>query len=114
EILPCGVPNLVYQSAEDFRALDFKITVEQEALDHVRRLYIKPSHVVSDLVPQPLGECINCCYLDLGCPIVTRRSVWDIYLLLLDMLQTPSVDLPPFIRLLASRRRQRRFCSFAG
>ncbi|KAF9231983.1 hypothetical protein BU15DRAFT_90769 [Melanogaster broomeanus] len=95
KILPHGVPNLVYQSAEDFGALDFKIMVEREALDHVRSLYIKPSHVVFDLVPEPLGECINRCYLNLGSPVVTRQSVWDVYLRLLDALQTPSVDLPP-------------------
>ncbi|KAG1904187.1 uncharacterized protein F5891DRAFT_1184371 [Suillus fuscotomentosus] len=62
KILPHGMPNIVYQSPEDFGALDFKITVEREALDH-------------------------CCYEELGCPSVTRQSAWDVYLLLLDMLQ---------------------------
>ncbi|KAG1887222.1 hypothetical protein F4604DRAFT_1675229 [Suillus subluteus] len=35
KILPHGVSNLIYQSANNFGALDFKITVEREALDHV-------------------------------------------------------------------------------
>ncbi|KAG1851805.1 hypothetical protein C8R48DRAFT_612357, partial [Suillus tomentosus] len=87
KILPHGVPNIVYQSPEDFGALDFKITVEREALDHVRNLYIDPSHIVFDLVPQSFGKLIQCCYEELGRPSVTRQSAWDVYLLLLDMLQ---------------------------
>ncbi|KAG1851233.1 hypothetical protein C8R48DRAFT_612750, partial [Suillus tomentosus] len=87
KILPHGVPNIVYQSPEDFGALDFKITVEREALDHVRNLYIDPSHIIFDLVPQSFGKLIQCCYEELGRPSVTRQSAWDVYLLLLDMLQ---------------------------
>ncbi|KAG2154171.1 uncharacterized protein EDB93DRAFT_1239551 [Suillus bovinus] len=87
KILPHGVPNIVYQSPEDFSALDFKITVEHEALDHVRNLYIDPSHIVFNLVPQSLGKLIQCYYEELGHPSVTRQSAWDVYLLLLDMLQ---------------------------
>ncbi|KAG2035986.1 hypothetical protein BDR03DRAFT_983291 [Suillus americanus] len=33
KILPHGVPNLIYHSAEDFGALDFKIKIKPEALD---------------------------------------------------------------------------------
>ncbi|KAG1778331.1 hypothetical protein EV702DRAFT_1220104 [Suillus placidus] len=87
KILPHGVPNLVYQSPENFGALNFKITVECEALDHVRNLYINPSHVVFDLVPQSFGKLIQRCYEELGRPSVTRQSVWDVYLHLLDVLQ---------------------------
>ncbi|KAG2339324.1 hypothetical protein BDR05DRAFT_977759 [Suillus weaverae] len=87
KILPHGVPNLVYNSPEDFGALNSKITVERKALDHVRDLYINPSHVVFDLFPQPLGTLIQRCYEELGCPSVTRQSAWDVYRGLLDMLQ---------------------------
>ncbi|KAG1740216.1 uncharacterized protein EDB91DRAFT_1082173 [Suillus paluster] len=73
--------------AEDFSALDFKIKVEHEALDHVRNIYIKPSHVVFNLVPQPFGDCVQHCYDELGSPLVTRHTVWDIYLHLLGMLR---------------------------
>jgi hypothetical protein len=64
-----------------------QITVEREALDHVRNLYINPSHVVFDLVPQIFGAIIQRCYEELGRPLVTRESAWDVYLRLLDMLQ---------------------------
>ncbi|KAG0697228.1 hypothetical protein DFH29DRAFT_947187 [Suillus ampliporus] len=87
KVLPHGVPNLIYHSAADFGALDFKIKVEHKALDHVRNLYIKPSHVVFDLVPLPFGDCVQRCYDELGCPLVTRRTVWEVYLRLLGMLQ---------------------------
>ncbi|KAG1738475.1 hypothetical protein EDB19DRAFT_1982912 [Suillus lakei] len=55
KILPHGVPNLVYNSPEDFGALNFKITVEREALDHVRDLYINPSHVVHEEIPSAIS-----------------------------------------------------------
>ncbi|KAG1897951.1 uncharacterized protein F5891DRAFT_1191262 [Suillus fuscotomentosus] len=87
KILPHGVPNLIYHSAEDFGALDFKIQIEPEALDFVRSLYIKPSHCVFDLVPEGFGKCIQHCYNDLGRPVITQQSVWDTYRLLLDALQ---------------------------
>ncbi|KAG1891711.1 uncharacterized protein F5891DRAFT_1131539 [Suillus fuscotomentosus] len=77
KILPHGVPNLIYHSAEDFGALDFKIQIEPEALDFVQSLYIKPSHCMFDLH----------CYNDLSHPVITRQSVWDTYRLLLDALQ---------------------------
>lgn len=38
-------------------------------------------------MPQSFGKLIQCCYEELGRPSVTRQSAWDVYLLLLDMLQ---------------------------
>jgi hypothetical protein len=64
-----------------------QITVEREALDHVCNLYINPSHVVFDLVPQIFGAIIQHCYEELGRPLVTRESAWDMYLCLLNILQ---------------------------
>ncbi|KAG2128041.1 uncharacterized protein EDB93DRAFT_1268858 [Suillus bovinus] len=101
KILPHGVPNLIYHSAEDFGALDFKIKIEHEALDHVRSLYIKSSHSVFDLVPEAFGKCIQHCYDDLSCPAVTQQSAWDIYQLLLDALWVADA-LPNQIQLLGS------------
>ncbi|KAG1801310.1 hypothetical protein EV424DRAFT_1586045 [Suillus variegatus] len=86
-VLPHGVPNLIYESPEDFGALDFKVTVTQDAIDHVRNLYVKPDHPVFDLVPQPLNNFIGRCYDDLGRPPVIRQSVWTIYLDLLHSIQ---------------------------
>ncbi|KAG1796186.1 hypothetical protein EV424DRAFT_1353195 [Suillus variegatus] len=98
-ILPHGVPNLIYHLSEDFGALDFKIKIEHKALDHVRNLYIKPSHCVFDLVPEAFGGCIQRCYDELGHPVVTRQSAWNIYLLLLHTLQMAD-ELPCQIQLL--------------
>ncbi|KAG2351782.1 hypothetical protein BDR07DRAFT_1231597, partial [Suillus spraguei] len=55
KILPHGALDIIFQSPENFGALDFKIKVDCEALDHIRGLYIDPSHVVFDLVPQPFS-----------------------------------------------------------
>ncbi|KAG1835956.1 hypothetical protein DFJ58DRAFT_735324 [Suillus subalutaceus] len=101
KILPHGIPNIIYEAAEDFGALDFKIKLEPEALDHVRSAYIKPSHPVFDLVPEAFGECISHFYDELGHPAVTRQSAWEIYLQLLEMLQHAD-ELPPQIELLDS------------
>ncbi|KAG1719695.1 hypothetical protein EDB19DRAFT_1836499 [Suillus lakei] len=73
KILPHGVPNLIYEAAEDFGALDFKA----------------------------FGEYIAQLYDQLGRPAVTRQSAWDIYLQLLDLLQQAD-ELPPQIELLDS------------
>ncbi|KAG1730995.1 hypothetical protein EDB19DRAFT_1912657 [Suillus lakei] len=83
KILPHGVPNLIYEAAEDFGALDFKIKLEREALGHA------------------FGEYIAQLYDQLGRPAVTRQSAWDIYLQLLDLLQHTD-ELPPQIELLDS------------
>ncbi|KAG2125170.1 hypothetical protein DEU56DRAFT_759413 [Suillus clintonianus] len=98
-ILPHGVPNLIYHSAEDFGALDFKIKIEPEALNYVRNLYIKSSHIVFDLVPEAFGKCIQHCYDDLSRPVVTRQTAWNTYRLLLDALRTAD-ELPQHIQLL--------------
>ncbi|KAG2048527.1 hypothetical protein BDR06DRAFT_975913 [Suillus hirtellus] len=85
-VLSGCMPNLIYQSAEDFGTLDFKIKVEHEALDHVCNIYITPSHPVFNLVPHPFGDSIQCCYDELGHPLVMRHTVWEVYLCLLSML----------------------------
>ncbi|KAG1730904.1 hypothetical protein EDB19DRAFT_1831878 [Suillus lakei] len=80
EVLPHRVPKLIYQSAEDFGALDFKIKVDKAAVDHVRAMYIKPGHPVFDLIPSDLGDSLQICYECLGCPVVNHKSAWTFYL----------------------------------
>lgn len=96
---------LIHTSAGDYGALDFKVayrhpsrctcyspskqqvTVTQEAIEHVRQLYIEPDNVVFDLLPAPLSALIDECYVLLGSPAVHRGSIWTIYLQLLEHLQ---------------------------
>ncbi|KAG1797415.1 uncharacterized protein HD556DRAFT_1431118 [Suillus plorans] len=87
KVLPHGVPNLIYDSPEDFGALDFKITVERAAIDHVRGVYINSSHPIFDLVPPNLGNYIQMCYEQMGCPVVDCNSAWTVYHDLLNKLQ---------------------------
>jgi hypothetical protein len=79
-----------------------QIKLEQEALDHVQSVYIKPSHQVFDLVPQAFGECISHFYDGLGCSPVTWQSAWDIYLQLLELIQHAN-EMPPQIQLLGGK-----------
>ncbi|KAG1890319.1 hypothetical protein F4604DRAFT_1914866 [Suillus subluteus] len=77
KVLPHGVPNLIYESPEDFGAMDFKASFNLllDGIDHVRQVYVKSDHPVFDLVPQALDQFIHCCYDDLGQPPVTRQSL---------------------------------------
>ncbi|KAG1717935.1 hypothetical protein EDB19DRAFT_1899669 [Suillus lakei] len=79
KILPHGVPNLIYDSPEDFGALDFKVSIDREGIDYVRNFYINVSNPVFDLVPPMLGDFIEHCYDTMGRPAVTRSSVWNVY-----------------------------------
>ncbi|KAG2135541.1 hypothetical protein BD769DRAFT_1627021 [Suillus cothurnatus] len=83
KVLPHGVPELIYRTAEDFGALDFKIKIEKAAVDHMRATYIKPGHPVFDLVPSDLGDTFQMCYERLGRPVVNHKSAWTVYLGLL-------------------------------
>ncbi|KAF8424001.1 hypothetical protein L210DRAFT_3422234 [Boletus edulis BED1] len=86
-VLPHGIPELIHRCAEDYGALDFKVTVSQEALDHVHHLYINDNHPVFDLVPPNLSCFIASCYDELGRPVVERGSIWSIYCALLDLVR---------------------------
>ncbi|KAG1829470.1 hypothetical protein EV424DRAFT_1470731 [Suillus variegatus] len=105
KVLPHGVPNLIYDSPEDFGAMDFKVTVDQDGIDHVRHTYIKSDHPVFDLVPQPLDQYIQHHYDDLGRPPVTRQSAWRIYLDLLQSIQLAEQVPPPIVYDASDHRR---------
>ncbi|KAG2100262.1 hypothetical protein BD769DRAFT_1393979 [Suillus cothurnatus] len=94
-VLPHGVPNLIYNSPDDFRALDFKIILKPGAIDHVRNLYIDPNHAVFELVPQDFSGFMQQCYNELGCPVVDRRTAWDVYLNLYCIVSQLYEQLPP-------------------
>lgn len=87
QILPHGVPSLIYNSPEDFNALDFKITIDHDGVNRVREHYIKSAHPVFDIVPPTLGDFIQQCYGQMGSPEVTRLTVWTVYRDLLFALQ---------------------------
>ncbi|KAI6105017.1 hypothetical protein EV401DRAFT_1893017 [Pisolithus croceorrhizus] len=87
KILPHGIPNLIYESAGDYGALDFRVKVDPAAIEHVRKLYIKPTHTVFDLVPPAFGAFIEEFYVHMGRPSVTRQNVWTIYRGLCNMIR---------------------------
>ncbi|KAG1810019.1 uncharacterized protein HD556DRAFT_1302417 [Suillus plorans] len=97
EVLPHGVPNLIYDSPGDFGALDFKIVLEPGAIDHVHNLYVDLNHAVFELVPRDFGDFIHQCYNELGRPVVDRRSAWNIYLDLHQIISWLYEQLPPVV-----------------
>ncbi|KAG6378350.1 hypothetical protein JVT61DRAFT_14075 [Boletus reticuloceps] len=94
KILPHGILEMIHRCAEDYGALDFKVAISHEALDHVHSVYIDNNHPVFNLVPPSLDCFIAACYDELGRPVVERQSVWSIYCALLDLVRLCE-DLPP-------------------
>ncbi|KAI6010307.1 hypothetical protein BKA83DRAFT_4068763, partial [Pisolithus microcarpus] len=76
QILPHGVPELMFTSPQDYGALDLKVSF----LCH-------NFHPIFDLVPRPLNALLEEHYNDLGCPTVTCLTIWHIYLDLLHAVQ---------------------------
>ncbi|KAJ7728282.1 hypothetical protein DFH07DRAFT_757330, partial [Mycena maculata] len=83
KVLPHGVPNDMAEHPGDYGVLDFKIKVEQEAIDMVRALYAPPDDEVFQLVPPDFHAIITQMYAEIGQPAVTRESCWNIDLQLL-------------------------------
>ncbi|KIM63440.1 hypothetical protein SCLCIDRAFT_117537, partial [Scleroderma citrinum Foug A] len=85
KILPHGVPELVYTSPEDYGALDFKVCIYCEAIEHVCKLYIDPTHAVLISWLRPLIHSWKCVtYTSLQCPPVGHNTAWMVYLNILD------------------------------
>ncbi|KAF8444487.1 hypothetical protein L210DRAFT_957937 [Boletus edulis BED1] len=61
KILPHDIPELIHRCAADNGALNFKVTISQDAISCVRNLYIDPHN--------------HLCYNELGRPPITRVSI---------------------------------------
>ncbi|KAI6037299.1 hypothetical protein BKA83DRAFT_4486298 [Pisolithus microcarpus] len=92
-VLPHGIPELIFSLPQDYGALDLKFMVNKAALKHVRRLYVNTNHAVFDLVPHLLSAHLEECYNNLGCPTISRQTVWHIYLDLLHTIQDDALML---------------------
>ncbi|KIK77550.1 hypothetical protein PAXRUDRAFT_17426 [Paxillus rubicundulus Ve08.2h10] len=87
KVLPHGIPKLIHTCAADYGVLDFKVMVNQGAINHIRQLYINPNHAVFGLVSPPLSACLELCYNELGCPPVEHEMIWTIYHSTLELIQ---------------------------
>ncbi|KAL1659835.1 hypothetical protein GGF50DRAFT_64441 [Schizophyllum commune] len=97
KILPNGVPNDILEDPGRFGALDFRIQVQQEAINEVRQRYADPAHPVFDLVPLDFLPIIDAAYTAIGRPVVGRASCWEVYSRLLDQILSAEyiAQLPP-------------------
>ncbi|KIK76034.1 hypothetical protein PAXRUDRAFT_171052, partial [Paxillus rubicundulus Ve08.2h10] len=89
QVLPHRIPELIHTCAEDYSALNFKVMHIYlfYYMSHVCQFYIKPDHIVFNLLPAPLLAPIKECYTPLSSPVVCRRLIQTIYLQLLKLLQ---------------------------
>ncbi|KDQ50823.1 hypothetical protein JAAARDRAFT_62969 [Jaapia argillacea MUCL 33604] len=83
KILPHDVPNHIFESPDQYDALDFKVKLDPQAIAHVRDLYAPPDHPTFELVPLTFALMAAQFYSEIGSPIVTRDNVWNVYLDLL-------------------------------
>ncbi|KAG2158616.1 uncharacterized protein EDB93DRAFT_556898 [Suillus bovinus] len=97
KVLPRGVPNLIYDSPGDFGVLDFRIILEPGAIGRARNLNLNLNHAVFELVPRDFGDFIHQCYNELGHPVVDRRSAWNVYLDLHQIISRLYKQLPPVV-----------------
>ncbi|KAF7308070.1 hypothetical protein MKEN_01169300 [Mycena kentingensis (nom. inval.)] len=80
KILPHGVPRDIFENAEAYGALDFKIKFDPNAIQQVRDIYAPRDHDVFKLVPEDISIIAMDFYAALGSPTVTRDNVWEVYL----------------------------------
>ncbi|KAJ7131593.1 hypothetical protein C8R43DRAFT_895941, partial [Mycena crocata] len=83
KVLPHGVPNDMLENPEDYGVLDFKITVNPEAINDVQLIYAPREHEVFELVSLDFRLIIMKMYDDMGQPVITRDTCWHVYLALL-------------------------------
>lgn len=98
KVLPHGRPALIFESPESFGCYDFKVTklidiptvvtyivlllqipVSEEIIAEAERQFTKPGTVVHELVAPPFHIKALELYNNIGCPTVTRETVWDVY-----------------------------------
>ncbi|KAF8996698.1 hypothetical protein BDQ17DRAFT_1249445 [Cyathus striatus] len=97
KVLPHGVPNDIFENPNEYGVLDFKIPVKIEAIQEARTLFSPPTDPVFELVPNTFSNLTQNIYLRHGSPIITRNNVWDVYLFILNDIQS-GIDIPPGIQ----------------
>jgi hypothetical protein len=77
-----------------------QVIVPAELFDEIEHIYAPPDHPVFQLVPPPLGDWLNILYEELGQPVVTSDTFWDIYLQLLGRFNNSpfAADVEPIIQ----------------
>nr|GAT58506.1 predicted protein [Mycena chlorophos] len=86
KILPHGVPNHIFETPEDYGALNFKVQVNPEHIVEVRNLYAPPAHNVFELVPPDFHALAMQFFTEIGdgngnpTPPVARHNAWATYL----------------------------------
>lgn len=63
------------------------MTIDCEAIEHVRKLYINPTHAVFDLMALTFDSFLEACYTSLQCPPVGCDTAWMVYLDILDCIR---------------------------
>ena len=80
-----GIPKLIFRGVANYNALNFKVPISQDAIDHVHNLYINPTHEVFNLLPAALEALVEQCYSQLGHPPMEHKTIRAIYLELLEL-----------------------------
>ncbi|KAJ6504737.1 hypothetical protein C8R47DRAFT_1038046 [Mycena vitilis] len=79
KVTPHGIPALLRAKPDFFGLVDFKIPVTVEMLDTLEAQFAPSDHEVFQLTPPAFDHWANVYYEQMGSPVVTHTSFWDVY-----------------------------------
>ncbi|PPQ83249.1 hypothetical protein CVT24_001149 [Panaeolus cyanescens] len=79
KILPHGAPNDIQSNPERFGCLNFKIDVDMNIVEQVRKEFAPPTDPVFELVPPKFAKYADILFESMGRPVLTTENVWDVY-----------------------------------
>ncbi|KAH9924596.1 hypothetical protein B0H21DRAFT_781416 [Amylocystis lapponica] len=92
KVTPHGIPDLITAKPERFGTRDFKVLVPTELLDEMELAWAPPDHPVFELVPRDFEVLIKQLYTQVGEPVISRETFWEIYIELLTCLRSMPMD----------------------
>ncbi|KAJ7079727.1 hypothetical protein B0H15DRAFT_787815 [Mycena belliarum] len=93
KVTPHGIPELLRAKPDFFGIVDFKIPVNPELLDEVEAEFAPANHEVFQLTPPEFDRWANTYYTQMGKPLVTYDTFWDVYReLLAYFMRVPNVE----------------------
>ncbi|KAI0711283.1 hypothetical protein C8Q76DRAFT_622842 [Earliella scabrosa] len=82
KVLPHGIPVLIAQHPHEYGVEDFKVGVPTALLDTVEAEWAPPNHPIFELVPPIFQQRISDIFTQIGSPVITQDSFWQVYLLI--------------------------------
>ncbi|KAJ7599462.1 hypothetical protein C8J56DRAFT_849581 [Mycena floridula] len=92
KVFPNHIPDLIHAKPECYNVLSFKVNVNHEILDAAEQKWVYSGNPVFQLTPPSFHTHIQAFYEEIGSPIITNDTLWNIYHQLRAKLQNEQVD----------------------